>query len=161
MEALNLARVPTTSKWRQAGNVYYPSDIRKVPAELPPPATLALVSSEQPLITQAPLPPTEVPKRPDQAGDQGQGVEVNKDKGKGKEVKPLSEAKDPKPKDAPSKAKDAAVKAKKAEAKSTDANPKAKNDPASQSGNKEDPSPNSKAQLSILFFCSSRFFVYM
>ena len=46
MEALNLARVPTTSKWRQAGNVYYPSDIRKVPAELPPPATLALVSSE-------------------------------------------------------------------------------------------------------------------
>ena len=63
---------------------------------------------------------------------------MNKDKGKGKEVKPLSEAKDP-------KAKDAAVKAKKAEAKSTDANPKAKNDPASQSGNKEDPSPNSKA----------------
>ena len=70
---------------------------------------------------------------------------MNKDKGKGKEVKPLSEAKDPKPKDAPSKAKDAAVKAKKAEAKSTDADPKPKNDPTSQSGNKEDPSPNSKA----------------
>ena len=50
MEALNLAGVPATSKWRQAGNVYYPPDIREVLTELPPPAVLALVSSKQPLI---------------------------------------------------------------------------------------------------------------
>ena len=52
---------------------------------------------------------------------------MNKDKGKGKEVKPLSEAKDleaaPKLKDAHSKAKDAVVKAKKAEAKSKEVDP--------------------------------------
>ena len=31
IEALNLAGVPVASKWRQAGNVFYPPDIRKVP----------------------------------------------------------------------------------------------------------------------------------
>ena len=96
MEALNLTRVPTTSKWRQAGNVYYPPDIREVSAELPPPTALASVSSEQPLIIQASLPLAEVSKGLGQAGDQGQGFELNKDKGKGKEFKPLSKAKDPK-----------------------------------------------------------------
>ena len=60
---------------------------------------------------------------------------MNKDNGKGKEVKPLSEAKDleaaPKLKDAHSKAKDATAKAKEAEAKSKEADPKAKDVPAS------------------------------
>ena len=73
---------------------------------------------------------------------------MNKEKGKGKEVKPLSEAKDPKAapklKDAPFMAKDAAVKAKEAEAKSKDADLKAKDAPASYLGNKEDPAPKSK-----------------
>ena len=118
MEALNLAEVPASSEWRQVGNVYYPPDIYEVPAAFLPAATLALVSLEQPLIHQAPLPPAKVPNGPGQAGDQGLRVVVNKDKGKGKEVKPLSEAKDleapPKLKDAPSKAKDATVKAKEA-----------------------------------------------
>ena len=36
LEALNLARVPTTSKWREARNVFYPPNIRKVPTDLPP-----------------------------------------------------------------------------------------------------------------------------
>ena len=35
MKALNFARVPTTSEWRQARNVYYPSDIREVSTETP------------------------------------------------------------------------------------------------------------------------------
>ena len=74
---------------------------------------------------------------------------MNKDKGKGKEVKPLSEAKDleaaPKLKDAPSNAKDAIIKAKEADAKSKDVDPKAKDAFASQPGNKEDPAPKYKA----------------
>ena len=69
---------------------------------------------------------------------------MNKDKGKGKEVKPLPKAKDAaKAKDA-TKAKDAAVKAKEAEDKSKEADPKAKDTLTSQPVNKEDPPPNSK-----------------
>ena len=74
---------------------------------------------------------------------------MTKDKGKGKEVMPLSDAKDseatPKLKDAPSKAKDATVKVKEAEAKSKDADPKAKDASAFQMGNKEGLTPKSKA----------------
>lgn len=33
-EALNLAGVPTALKWRRAENVYYPQDLREVPAAL-------------------------------------------------------------------------------------------------------------------------------
>ena len=46
MEALNLVGAPVTLEQRQAGNVYYPSDIREVPAELPSLVALASVSSE-------------------------------------------------------------------------------------------------------------------
>ena len=52
-----------------------------------------------------------------------------KDKGKGKETKP------------PSEAKDVAVKAKEVEAKSKEADPKAKDAPVSQPSKKEDLSP--------------------
>ena len=48
-----------------------------------------------------------------------------KDKGKGKETKPFSEAEDT------AEAKDTGVKAKKAEARSKEADPKAKDAPAS------------------------------
>ena len=58
---------------------------------------------------------------------------MSKDKSKGKEVKP------------PSEAKDATFKAKEAEAKSKKADPKVKDAPASQQGNKEDPPPQVKA----------------
>ena len=87
MEALNLAGIPAASEWGQAGNVYYHPNIREVPAELPPPDALPSVSFEQPLITQAFLPPSKVSKGPGQASDQGQGAKVAKDKGKGKEAK--------------------------------------------------------------------------
>ena len=46
VEALNLARVPVTSEWRKAQNVYYPSDIREVPTALLPFATPTLVFSK-------------------------------------------------------------------------------------------------------------------
>ena len=129
MEALNLAGVLAISEWRKAWSVYYPLDIRKVRAALPSPSTLAPKSSEQPLTAQTILPPSKASKGSSQASDQGQGVEVARDKGKGKEVKP------------PSEAKDAAVKAKDVEAKSKEADPKAKDTPASQPSKKDDPPP--------------------
>ena len=83
--------------------------------------------------THASLPPLEVSKRPSKTGDQGQEAKVAKgkeagqdgprleDKGKGKEVKPLLEAKGTKAalmiKDAVSKAKDADPKSKTADLK--------------------------------------------
>ena len=76
VEALNLAGVPTDLEWRQPGNFYFPPNIREVLAELPPPATLAPVLPELPLITQASLLPSEVSKGLGQVGDQGQGAEI-------------------------------------------------------------------------------------
>ena len=71
LEALNLAGVLATSKWREARNVYYPFDIRKIPADLPPSPALAPFSIEQPPTTKASLPYLEVLKEPSQVGDQG------------------------------------------------------------------------------------------
>ena len=88
VEALNIAGVPSDSEWRLPGSVYYHPEIREVPAPLPSPFAFALESSKQPLTVQATLPPPEASKGPNQAGDQGQGAEVAKDKGKGKETKP-------------------------------------------------------------------------
>ena len=48
-EALNLARVPVDSEWRQLGNAYYHPEIREIPGALPSPSTTAPESSEQPL----------------------------------------------------------------------------------------------------------------
>ena len=142
-EALNLVGIPVAFEWRKAENIHYPTDIHEVPVALPPLAAPTLTSSEQPSITQASLPLVEVPKRLGKAGDQGQGVEMAKgkgadqggsrleDKGRGKEVKPLLEAKGPeatlKLKDAAPKAKDATPKAKEAKPKSKEADPKATN----------------------------------
>lgn len=41
LEALNCARVPATLEWTEARNIYYPLNIREVPAELPPSTALA------------------------------------------------------------------------------------------------------------------------
>ena len=68
-----------------------------------------------------------------QVGDQSQGVEGAKDKGKGKEKKSSSEAKDV------AKDKEDAAKTKEAEAETIEANPKAKDTPTSQPSQKEDP----------------------
>ena len=127
-KALNLASVPAAFEWRKAENIYYLADIREVPTVLPSPAALAPTSSEQSSITQTSFPPAEVFKGPDKVGDQGQGVEMAKgkgagqggsrpeDKGKDKDVKPLSKVKGPKAtpklKDAAPKAKDVVPKAK-------------------------------------------------
>ena len=71
VEALNLARVPVTSEWRKAENVYYPSDIHEVPTALLSFGTPTLAFSKEPSITQASLPPVEVSKGLGKAGDQG------------------------------------------------------------------------------------------
>nr|POE66080.1 hypothetical protein CFP56_33892 [Quercus suber] len=68
-----------------------------------------------------------------------------KDKGKGKEVKPLPKAKGSettlKLKDATPKAKDVASKVKEADPKSKETDPKATNLPIPQPCSKDDPSP--------------------
>ena len=46
VEALNLAKVPADSKWRQLGSVYYHPEICEIPTALPSPSTPALKSSE-------------------------------------------------------------------------------------------------------------------
>ena len=135
VEAFNIAEVPANSEWRQLGSVYYHPEICEVPAPFLSPFAFAPESSKQPLTVQATLPPPEASKGPNQAGDQGQGAEVAKDKGKGKDTKPPSEAKDA------AKAKDAAARVKEAEAKSREADPKAKDAPVSQPSKKEDPPP--------------------
>jgi len=72
LEALNLAGVPATSEWGEVRNIYYPPNIREIPAELPPSTALTpLLIEPPPLITQASLPPPEVPKGPSQVSDQG------------------------------------------------------------------------------------------
>ena len=77
------------------------------------------------MTTQVTFPLPEASKGSSQAGDQGQGAEVAKDKDKGKETKPPSEAKDA------AKAKEVAVKAKETEAKTKEVDPKAKDAPVS------------------------------
>ena len=119
MEAFNLAGVPATSEWRKAENIFYPADIRKVPAVYPPSTTPAPTSSEQPFTTQAPFPSAKVSKGFGKARGQGQEAEVTKDKGKGKEVKLPPKAKGL---EATLKVKDTALKAK-------EANPKPKANP--------------------------------
>ena len=63
-EALNLARVPVDSKWRQPGNVYYHSEIREILIVLPSPSATASESSKQPLIAQAAFSLLEISKGP-------------------------------------------------------------------------------------------------
>ena len=157
-EALNRAKVPTTSEWRLAENTFFLEDIRKVPAAVPPPAILTFPPSEQPSTTQASLPPSEVSKRPNKEAEVAEGKEAGqwgpqpKDKGKGEEAKVLPKAKGkevaPEIKDADCKAKDATAKAKNANSTAKDANLK------------DDP-PRAKAQFqdfSFLFCTSSLFF---
>ena len=143
-EALNLVRVPADSEWRQLEKVYYPTKIREVSVALPSPSATTPKFSEQPLTVQADLPLLEVLKGPSQASDQGQGAEGAKDKGKGKETKPPTEAKD-----------DAKAKAQEIKDKTKEIDPKAKNVPSSKPSQKEDPPrPRSSSQdSSYIFFC--------
>ena len=92
--ALSVAGVPVDSVWRQFGSIYYHSDIHEVPAAISSPPARALESSEQPLAIPNALPLPEVSKGSSQVGDQGQGAEGEKDKGKSKGKKPSAEAKD-------------------------------------------------------------------
>ena len=49
-------------EWGEAGNIYYPPNIREIPVELPPSTALAPLSIEPPVITQASLPLPRSPK---------------------------------------------------------------------------------------------------
>ena len=142
-EALNVARVPADSALRQPGSIYYHPDIHEVPGAIPPPRAipspfaLVLEASKQSLVAQTALPPPEVLKRSSETGDQGQGAEGAKEKGKGKgtRTKPPLEAKDA------TKAKEAEAKAKEVEAKTKEADPKANDAPTTQQSLKEAPLP--------------------
>ena len=103
------------------------------------------------MTVQATLPPLEASKGPSQVGDQGQRAEVAKDKGKSKETKPRSKAKDA------AEAKDAATKAKEVEFKSMEADPEDKDVSASQPSKKED-LPPPRLSIRILFFIFLFFF---
>ena len=127
-EALNLVGVPVDSELRQLEKVYCPPKIREVSIALPSTSAITPDFSEQPLSIQADFPLPEASKGPSQAGDQGQGAEGAKDKGKGKETKPPVEAKD-----------DAKAKAQETEAKTKEIDPKAKDVPFSKPSQKEDP----------------------
>ena len=94
MEALNLARVPAGSEWRQLKKVYFHLEIHEVLVALLSPSATAPESSEQPLTVQTVLPLPKALKGPSQVGDQGQGIDGAKDKVKGMETKPSSKAKD-------------------------------------------------------------------
>ena len=150
LKAFNLVGVPADSKWREARNIYYPSDIREILADLPSSLALATLLIEQTLTTEAPPPPLEVSKDSNQVSDQGQGVEKAEVKEKGKEVQASSEAKyaakanDIAQAKNVAKAKDVATKVKEAEDKSKDTTT-AKDVPVSKPDNKEDPPPSSKA----------------
>ena len=108
------------------------------------PSHLPLLLSLNPLSKPKLLKPTPPPplaplleasKGSSQAGDQVQGVEGAKDKGKGNETKPLLAAHEA------AEAEDAVVRLKEAEARSKEADPKAKDSPTSQPSKKEDPPP--------------------
>ena len=60
-EAFNQARVPATSELRSAENIFFPEDIREVPAMLPPLAVLTPPPPEQLPSIQASSPNAEVP----------------------------------------------------------------------------------------------------
>ena len=167
LEALNLTRVLIDSERREAKNIFYPPDIREVPADLLSSPALAPLLIKQPLTTEALLAPLKVPEDSSQVGDQGQGAKKAKDMRKGKEVQALSEAKDAaKAKDTAqakdvSKAKDVSAKAKVAENRLKDA-VTTKDASVSKPDNKEDPPPSSKALQDFVpsfFFFGSLCFV--
>ena len=74
-EALNLARVPVDSEWRQPGKVYYHLKIREISVAFPSPSATVPKSSEQPLTIQVALLLPQASKGPSQVGDQGQGAD--------------------------------------------------------------------------------------
>ena len=139
-KALIVARVLADSALRLLGSVYYHPQIRDILSASSPPAPVPELSG-QPLVVPDALPPPKIPMESSQVGDQGQGVEGEKGKDKGK--KPSIEAKD-------------AAKTKEAEAGNQEIEPKAKDAPCSQPSQKED--PPAKVQplgFCLLCFCSS------
>ena len=80
-KALNAAGVPADSAWRLLENVFYPPEIREVPADAPE-------AFEQPAAIPDAIPIVEITKGSSQVTDQGEDAEEEKGKGKGKGKKP-------------------------------------------------------------------------
>ena len=92
--ALSVAGVPADSVWRLPGSVFYPPEIREVPATIPSPFAHALKYFEQTLAIPNAIPLVEITKGSSQANDQGQGAKGEKGKGKGKGKKLFAKLKD-------------------------------------------------------------------
>ena len=100
-------------------NVFYPLEIREVPADAPE-------ASEQPTAVPDAIPITEITKCSSQVTVQSEDAEGEKGKGKGKGKKPSSKSKDP--------SKETVT-----EAEGHGVDPKAKDVPPPQPEQKEDP----------------------
>ena len=122
-KALTAAGVLVDFALRLLGNIYYHPQIWEIPSASSPSAPIP-EPSRQPLVVLDALPPPKIPMESNQVGEQGQGVEGEKGKDKGK--KPSANAKD-------------AAKTKEAEVGNQEIDPKAKDAPCSQPSQKEDP----------------------
>ena len=120
---MTIAGVPADFALRLPRSIYYHPQIREIPSTSSP-STPVLEPSRQPLVIPNALPPPKIPMESNQADDQGQGVEGENGKDKGK--KPSTKAKD-------------AAKMKEVEAGNQEIDPKAKDAPYSQPSQKEDP----------------------
>ena len=144
-KALIVTGVPANSVQRLPGSIYHHPQIREIPSASSPPAP-TLESSEQPLAIPDAISFPKISKGSSEAGDQGQGAEGEKGKGKDKGKKPFAKAKD-------------AAKLKEVEAKIQKVDLKAKNAPSSQPSQKED--PPAKAQPLGFPFSFFLFFFYL
>ena len=73
---MDQAGVPADSELKTYENIFFPTDIREIPLELPPPTVVPLPPPKQPLVIQ----------------NSSLGAEVAIEAEKGKEVQPPSQA---------------------------------------------------------------------
>ena len=135
-KALSVAGVPVDSVQRLLGSVFYPLEIREVPTDAPK-------SSEQPIAIPDAIPLIETAKGSSQAGEQGQGAEG--EKGKGKKLF--------------AKSKDAAQE-KPTEAENQGADPQANDVPSSQPSHNEDPPAEAQPLRFLLSFVVELYFCF-
>jgi len=87
-QALNATGVPVDSAIRLPENIFYPPEIREVPADAPE-------ASEQPTVIPNAIPIAKITRGSGQVTVQSEDAEGEKGKGKGKGKKPFSKSKDP------------------------------------------------------------------
>ena len=121
-EVLNRVGVPTSSELRSTENIFFPKDIREIPVMLPSPTVLPPPLLEQLPTIQTPSPDAEVLTVASKSKEDVKGGPQPQDKGKDKEVQPLTKANRSEDaftiRDVVSKAKDAKSKSKARDVKS-------------------------------------------